>query len=284
MKHFIKKYKSEIALGICALTAGAMSFFITLNLASKLGDSQGNYDVSQSQNIIAKKLDNKLSGEIIKLDDGQKLSDKSEVIIKEQDTKELVLFEEKTENKDKNKTENALKNNDDYGISENTPFEDVNEIFSSEVTVETASKNIEKEKNKICDFVLPTSGDIILAFAQDKLVYSETLEEWIVHEGIDIKNKIGTPVKASEDGVVESVKMDPRYGNTIILKHDDVYKTVYSNLSTLDKVYVGMNVKKGDIISSIGEGFGFECKEGPHVHFEIIENGVNISPDSRKKD
>ena len=73
--------------------------------------------------------------------------------------------------------------------------------------------------------------------------------------------------------------MDPRYGNTIIIKHDDEYKSVYSNLSTTDLVYVGKKVEKGEIISGIGKGFGFESKEEPHVHLTIIKNGESVNPD-----
>ncbi len=278
MKHFIRKYKSEIALGICALTAGAMSFFITLNISSKMQD---NNEISASQNIVAQKTDIKLSGEGITLNDENKINEKINKTSENENPKTIVLFEEKEEEK---KNEKILDNEEEYQIKEGSAFEDINEVLNEEVVIETASNNVEKKEKYELSFSLPISGDIILDFAKDKLVYSETLEEWIVHDGIDIKNEAGTPVKAAENGIVESIKMDPRYGNTIIIKHDDVYKTVYSNLSTLDKVYVGMNVKKEDIISSVGEGFGFECKEGPHVHFEIIENGVNISPDSRKKD
>lgn len=276
MKHFIRKYKSEIALGICALTAGAMSFFITLNISSKLKE---NNEISASQNIVAQKTDIKLSGEDAILNSENKMNENVNKISENENLKTIVLFEEKEEEK---KNEKILDNEAEYQIKEGSAFEDISEVLNEEIIIETTSNNVEKEEKKIFEFVMPISGDIILDFAKDKLVYSETLEEWIIHEGIDIKNEAGTPVKASEDGIVESMKMDPRYGNTIILKHDDVYKTVYSNLSTLDKVYVGMNVKKGDIISSVGEGFGFECKEGPHVHFELIENGININPNKKR--
>ena len=142
------------------------------------------------------------------------------------------------------------------------------------VIISSGEVEIKKELN----FEFPISGDITLEFAKDKLVFSETLNEWITHDGVDILGEVAEPVKAAEEGVIESMKMDPRYGNTIIIKHDNGYKTIYSNLSTLDLVYVGKEVKKGDIISGIGDGFGFESKEGPHVHFEIMKNGEYENP------
>ena len=134
------------------------------------------------------------------------------------------------------------------------------------------------EKNKL-SFSLPISGEIGLNYATEKLIYSNTLEEWITHNGVDIIGEEAEPVKAIESGVVESVKMDPRYGNTIIIKHDGEYSSIYSNLSTTDLVYVGKKVEKGEIISGIGAGFGFESKEEPHVHLTILKNGESVNPE-----
>ena len=75
---------------------------------------------------------------------------------------------------------------------------------------------------------MPISGEIGLSYATEKLIYSNTLEEWITHNGIDILGEEAEPVKAIEAGTIESVKMDPRYGNTIIIKHNDEYKSIYS--------------------------------------------------------
>lgn len=135
--------------------------------------------------------------------------------------------------------------------------------------------NIEKSK---LDFIKPVEGEIGMNYATEKLVYSNTLEEWITHNGVDILGEEAMPVKAIESGVIESVKMDPRYGNTIIIKHNDEYKSVYSNLSTTELAYVGKKVEKGEIIAGIGKGFGFESKEKPHIHLEILKNGECINP------
>lgn len=156
------------------------------------------------------------------------------------------------------------------------------EALENEVVETTANikkESGEKEQNKAPQFILPISGDIGLNYATEKLIYSNTLEEWITHNGIDILGEIAEPVKAIEAGTIESVKMDPRYGNTIIIKHNKEYKSIYSNVSTTDLVYVGKKVEKGEIISGIGEGFGFESKEEPHVHLTILKNGESINPE-----
>ena len=56
-------------------------------------------------------------------------------------------------------------------------------------------------------------------FADNKLVYSSTLDVWATHNGVDIKADKTTVVKASADGKVTSIKNDPRYGLTVIIEH-----------------------------------------------------------------
>ncbi len=127
-------------------------------------------------------------------------------------------------------------------------------------------------------FEKPTEGEIIKEFTQNNLVYSETLKEWITHYGIDISGERGTEVKAAEDGKVQSIKNDPRYGLTIIIEHENGYKTLYSNLLTTEFVSEGQKVTKGQVIASIGDSAAYEIVDEAHLHFEIIKNGENINP------
>ena len=85
-------------------------------------------------------------------------------------------------------------------------------------------------------------------------------------------------MKAIGDGTIESVKTDPRFGNTIVICHLNGDKSVYANLSTLELVYVGKEVKQGEIISGVGKAAGYEAEEEPHIHLEIIQNGEYIDP------
>ena len=130
---------------------------------------------------------------------------------------------------------------------------------------------------------LPVSGEIGLPFAPKELVYFQTLEEWATHPGVDILGEESSPVKAIMAGKVKSTKLDPRYGYTIVIEHQNGYESVYSNLSTLDLVYVGQEVAKGEIISGVGKGLGFEAKEKPHVHLELSYLGEMIDPTKEKK-
>lgn len=125
---------------------------------------------------------------------------------------------------------------------------------------------------------LPVQGDIIQDYAKNSLIYSKTLEQWTTHEGLDIASDRGVPVKASFEGTVVDVYNDYKYGISIVIDHGSGIRTKYCNLSTDSMVKKGMKVKKGDVISGVGNTAMFESGEQPHVHFEVIQNGVSVNP------
>ena len=133
--------------------------------------------------------------------------------------------------------------------------------------------------NKNDKFLFPTSGEIGMDFYNDKLLFSSTLEEWIVHNGIDIINDKGTPVYAAKDGKIEKMYEDIKYGYTITISHDNGYITKYSGIAKNDSLKLGDSVKKGDLISKISEAHGFEMDEGSHLHFEVLKEGAYIKPE-----
>lgn len=134
----------------------------------------------------------------------------------------------------------------------------------------SSSKNIK--------FIAPVSGGVTFEYAQDKLVYSKTLEEWITHSGVDLAADRGTPVKAVADGVVTEVISDPRFGYTVIIEHANGLKTVYSNLASDDMVVPNQKVKSGDVVGAVGNTANFEVSEQPHLHFEVLKNNEPVNP------
>ncbi len=157
-------------------------------------------------------------------------------------------------------------------ISENEDVVDTPEEKTQEVEIETNSEKImQEEPVKKLEFAYPVEGEIIKEFAIDNLVFSETLQEWIVHTGIDIKAPRTTVVKSAEEGTVKAIKNDPRYGLTIIIEHRDGYKTIYANLLTTDFVREGEEVSKGQTIGTVGNSAAFEIADEPHLHFEILK-------------
>ena len=116
----------------------------------------------------------------------------------------------------------------EQNIKEASENEEIKHV--SEENKEAVPTNIEPEVVKEPEFIMPVEGEVTVGFAKDSLIYSETLEEWIVHLGIDIKANRATVVKAAEDGRVVAIKNDPRYGLTIVIEHGNGYKTIYPTI------------------------------------------------------
>lgn len=95
------------------------------------------------------------------------------------------------------------------------------------------------------------------------------------HRAIDYAAAYGTPVRAVGNGTaIFSGWNSGGYGNYITLHHNGTYSTNYAHLS---KIYVkyGQKVKQGDTIGTVGST-GFST--GPHLHYEMVKNGVKVNP------
>lgn len=150
----------------------------------------------------------------------------------------------------------------------------------STIKIEEATKT-DRTNKKIADptFIKPVEGDIIKEFADNKLVYSSTLDVWTIHNGIDIGAEKTTVVKAAAEGKVSSIKNDPRYGLTIIIEHANGYKTVYSNLLSTEFVVEEEQVEQGQSIGTIGNTAAFEVSDEPHLHFELLKENKQQDPE-----
>jgi len=94
------------------------------------------------------------------------------------------------------------------------------------------------------------------------------------HEGLDIANKVGSPVSAPADGTVIYVGYQSGYGRTIKVQHGYGVVTLYGHLSKT-AVEKGQRVKKGDVIGYVGNT---GRSTGPHLHYEVRLNGVPTNP------
>ena len=150
-------------------------------------------------------------------------------------------------------------------------------------SVTTSTENQESETKKELSFERPVEGEIVREYAKDSLIYSETLQEWTTHTGIDIKADKTTVVKAAEAGTIKSIKNDPRYGLTIVIEHDDQYQTIYSNLLTSEFVVEGEKIEKGQAIGTVGNTAVFEIADEPHLHFEIWKDSLPVDPTTLMK-
>ncbi len=94
------------------------------------------------------------------------------------------------------------------------------------------------------------------------------------HRGLDIAAPRGTPIEAAAEGTVVFAGRQRGYGNTVIIEHADGRRTRYAHAQTL-QVQAGETVEAGQEIATVGST---GRATGPHVHFEVIEDGKRVNP------
>ena len=183
-----------------------------------------------------------------------------------------------TNTTNKTNTTNVTKSNHTSNTTKtNTNTTNANKSNNTaNVTTNSEAKVVETKKE--LSFGMPVEGEIVREYAQDSLIYSETLKEWTTHMGIDVKADKTTVVKAAEAGTVKSIKSDPRYGLTIVIEHDDNFQTIYSNLLTSEFVVEGEKIEKGQSIGTVGNTAVFEIADESHLHFEIMKDSLPVDP------
>ncbi len=141
-----------------------------------------------------------------------------------------------------------------------------------------AEEETKQEAVQELKFIKPVEGEIVKEYSKENLIFSETLQEWTVHTGVDIKADKTTVVKAAEAGTVKSIKNDPRYGLTIVVEHQNGFQTVYANLLTSEFVVEGEKVEKEQSLGTVGNTAAFESAEESHLHFEILKDNIQVDP------
>lgn len=128
------------------------------------------------------------------------------------------------------------------------------------------------------DFILPVSGRITGAYGERRLykkISGGSSLSWRgIHSGIDIRQKKGQPVFASNSGRVIIAKRFVSEGNAIVIDHGQGVLTFYCHL---DKINVKKDdfVKKGEIIGNVGST---GLSTAPHLHFGLYIHSVPVNP------
>ena len=101
-----------------------------------------------------------------------------------------------------------------------------------------------------------------------------------MHTGTDFAAPTGTPIMASGDGKVMKAGWCGGGGNCVKIKHNNVYQTVYAHMSKFGRgIKRGTRVKQGQIIGYVGST---GLSTGPHLHYEVIENGKKVNSQKLK--
>ena len=101
-----------------------------------------------------------------------------------------------------------------------------------------------------------------------------------MHTGTDFAAPKGTPIMASGDGIIIKSSWCGGGGNCVKIKHNSTYQTVYAHMSKFGRgIKKGVRVKQGQIIGYVGST---GLSTGPHLHYEVIENGKKINSQKLK--
>ena len=96
-----------------------------------------------------------------------------------------------------------------------------------------------------------------------------------MHRGTDFAAPEGTPIMASGDGVIMKAGWCGGGGNCVKIKHNKTYQTIYAHMKNFSNLAIpGNRIKQGQIIGYVGST---GMSTGPHLHYEVIENGKKIN-------
>lgn len=297
LKEKIILFGGTIGIGAISLAITLMVYNVQLNNEQKVNYKNDaeivyNTDLTESQKIV---VDN-LIAELNKLEEKEGKENNVNKILNNTTSEKEINIEINDVTDETEKIETSIyMSNDTKGIENKNPMNINNDLIIQEDKNENKNNELTNQENKNdvietiakvdkkISFIKPVEGDIGMSFSDNKLVYSKTLNEWLVHKGIDILTDKGTDVKMSEDGIIKDIYEDTRYGFTIVVEHDEGYLTKYSGVKNNETLKIGMKLKQGDIISQVSEACGFEIGEGSHLHFEILKDGVNVNPEFEQR-
>ena len=101
-----------------------------------------------------------------------------------------------------------------------------------------------------------------------------------MHQGTDFAAPMGTPIMASGSGVIKRARWCGGGGNCIKIKHNSTYETIYAHMKSFARgIKEGLRVKQGQIIGYVGST---GKSTGPHLHYEVVENGKKINSQTLK--
>ena len=120
-------------------------------------------------------------------------------------------------------------------------------------------------------FEMPIDSQITSYYGTARM-FNETLKSY--HSGTDFRATIGNEIKAANSGIVRIAKNRYYAGNSVVIDHGSGIYTQYYHLSKIS-VKVGQKVKKGDVIGLSGNSGRVT---GPHLHFGVMVNKVQVNP------
>lgn len=137
----------------------------------------------------------------------------------------------------------------------------------------------EKPTQTVVSFIFPVENATVTCdYTDSSVVYNKTLNLYTGHCAVDFGAETGSEVKVVFAGRIESVTTSYLKGTTVTVDHGNGLKTVYNGIEVVDGVEAGLEVQQGFIVGYVSDNNRQEYKDGPHLHFEVWENGEKVSP------
>lgn len=175
--------------------------------------------------------------------------------------------------KDSMETADVVKKQAVDEIEKNTP-----KVIDSRSSGSGSDSEAKINAEKAPDHIFPVEGDIIMPHSMDMPIYWKTLDQYMVHSGIDISAELGTPVQACSNGTVTKIEEDDKMGITVEINHGNGLISVYSNLAADGLIELGEIVSQGTVIGKVGQSAPFEFESPGHLHFELQKNNEPVDP------
>ena len=156
---------------------------------------------------------------------------------------------------------------------------------NSQLGSDTNTGTNDTNSDTLPTFLLPLEGEISMDYSDSVPVFSQTMNDYRTHSGIDSGAELGQEVIAVADGVVTNVWDDPFMGTCISIEHSGNAVSIYKNLDPVvyDGIVIGSSVKAGDIIGAVGESAPNEIAEEPHLHYELKIGDKHVDPKEHLK-
>lgn len=152
------------------------------------------------------------------------------------------------------------------------------EVKKDDVKVESKAEEKQTGTSVVQGYILPLKGKVVNAYSGDKVIKSKTLDEWVMHTGMDIGAEISSPVKAMSGGKVKEISNDSLWGTTVTIEHANGIISYYANLKSAVNVKKNGTVKMGDVIGTVGDTCDIERAEESHLHFGVKKDGQWVDP------
>ncbi len=123
----------------------------------------------------------------------------------------------------------------------------------------------------------PVTGNILMDYSVDRVVYYETLEQFRINPAVIIDAEIGTKVVSAAKGVITSITKEDETGTTVTASLGNGYSAVYGQLDGL-KVKVGDMVDEGQELGIVAKPTKYYTVEGSNLYFQILKDDETVNP------